>query len=186
MAGDSDYDLSHPVSVDVLPSSGLKIELIDNDENKAVIADRLNLLKVEDFKAELFFKRWRRDGVIVKGRIFSKITQECVVSLQSVENEVTETFEHMFLPEGSTLAKPRLNSDGELVLDPDGDDIPDLFTGKTLEAWEIIFEHLELAIDPFPRAEGVDVSQYEASEEELQADKPKSPFAVLETLKNKK
>ncbi len=41
-----------------------------------------------------------------------------------------------------------------MLLDPDGPDIPDTFTGDTIDAGAVVSEHVALAIDPYPRKAG--------------------------------
>lgn len=177
--------LTHLVSIDTLPSSGFKLELKPTDAESALLAQQLNIVSIQAFNAELIFKRWRKDGISVRGRIFAKLVQECVVTLEPLVEEFTEEFERTFLPEGSKLAKPRLNNEGEMIIDPEGDDVPDLFVGKNLDAWDIVVEQTQLAMDPFPRAQGVDISNYAPNDDDLVEEK-QSPFAALEALKKSK
>lgn len=177
-------ELTHEVSVNVLPSSGLKLSLGLTSDNQDALKESLNILSVPQFESELIFKGWRKGGVKVKGRFFAELERECVVTLEPLTEEIKEDFERTFLPKGSKLAKPEFNEEGEMVLDPDGADIPDLFSGNTLDAWEILIEQVLLAMDPFPRTDNADISVHQAPEEELA---PKqSPFAVLKSLKSQK
>lgn len=172
--------LDYTVNVGVLPGAGFVIDLDANEKERAALAIEADILEIKSLKAELVFRRWRKDGVGLKGRIFAKIVQECVVTLEPLNSEFTEEVERTFLPEGSRLAKPRLNEDGEMVLDLEGADIPDLFIGNTLNVWEIILEHLQLGLDPFPRAEGVQFTDH--IEDDGSDDKKASPFAALSAL----
>lgn len=176
--------LHHPVNVDVLPSSGLKIEFSPDEEQKKAITSITGIVSLDQLEAELVFRRWRKKGVSVKGRLHAKITQECVITLEPVHSEITEKIDRIFLPEGSSLLKPELNREGEMILDPEDDDIPDAFGGNTLYAWEIILEQLQLAIDPFPRLEGAELDTFADHEEKGNHEPAKSPFAVLKGLQN--
>lgn len=178
--------LEYIINVNVLPATGFKVDVAANKDECVALAAEVKVLKVESLKAELVLRRWRKDGVGIKGRIFASVVQECVITLEPVESDFVEEVERTFLPEGSRLAKPRLNDDGEMVLDLEGADIPDMFMGGQLDVWEIILEHLQLGLDPFPRAEGAQLVGYgDDDNEQVEEDKP-SPFAALSALKDKK
>lgn len=181
MSDNKNNPLDYTINVNVLPVSGFKIDLEANEKEREAIAVEAGVLKFKNLKANLVFRRWRKDGVGLKGRIFAEVVQECVVSLEPVDSEFIEDVDRTFLPEGSRLAKPRLNDDGEMVLDFDGADSPDLFIGNKLDIWEIILEHIQLGLDPFPRANGAQFEDH--IEDDGSQDEAKSPFAALSALK---
>lgn len=176
--------LSYPVNVAVLPNKGLQVKLQPTADERQAMADDLEIVSVETCDVELVFKRWRRDGVSVKGRIVAQIMQECAVTLDPISNRIDEEIDRIFLPEGSKLLKPRLSSDGELLIDYDGQDEPESFSGDTLDAWEIALEHFALGIDPFARKEGVEFQTQSSSEDnkDKSENEEKSPFAALQGL----
>lgn len=173
--------LDYKINVNVLPVSGFKINIDANKKERAALAVEADVLEFKSLKVELVLRRWRKDGVGLKGRVFAQSVQECVVTLEPVNSEFIEEIDRTFLPEGSRLAKPRLNDDGEMVLDFDGADTPDLYIGNTLDIWEIILEHLQLGLDPFPRAEGAEFTDH--IEDDGTQDAKTSPFAALSALK---
>ena len=65
---------------------------------------------------------------------------------------------------------------GELDLDPEADDPPDLLESDRIDLAAYVVEDLALAIDPFPRKPGV---AFEAPDQPGEL----SPFAVLAKLK---
>jgi len=70
---------------------------------------------------------------------------------------------------------------GEMLLDPDGPDAPEVFTGDTIDAGVVAAEHVALAIDPYPRKADIDFSGHIESID--QDDRKPSPFAVLKDWK---
>lgn len=180
----SDHKLHYPVSVVTLPGRGFRIVLEPDEAERAELARLAGIVSVNRFRAELLFKRWHKNGVAVTGEVQAQITQECAVTLEPLTNTVQEAVERWFVPDGSKLTRPQLNEEGEWVLDPDGPDIPDPFTGDTLDAWEIVLEHFLLGIDPFARKEGAELSLaptgQDAAEEE--GDGRQTPFAGLKDL----
>ncbi len=74
-----------------------------------------------------------------------------------------------------------LDPSGEMVLDPDGPDLPETFTGDTIDAGDIVAEFAALAIDPYPRKPGAEFQDHIESTDAT--DKKPSPFAVLKDWK---
>jgi hypothetical protein len=58
--------------------------------------------------------------VKVEGRVEALIVQECVVTLDPVEEGIDEEVSALFLPEGSKLALPQRSAEGEIILDAEG------------------------------------------------------------------
>jgi len=98
-----------------------------------------------------------------------------------VSSKIDETVEQIFVPEGSKLARMVTNEEGEIVLDPDGPDIPDQFTGDSIDVGAVVAEFAALAIDPYPRKP--DAAFPETAEKEPEEEKRPSPFAVLKDWK---
>lgn len=180
-AGHDDVPFSYPVKVGHISANPVRIRLEANADELKALADVWNVLSVENLKAELQLTRWKRDGIKVKGELHSGVTQACIVSLEPVSSRINETFEHVFVPEGSKLARIVTNEEGEIVLDPDGPDIPDQFTGDTIDIGAVVAEFAALAIDPYPRKPDASFSGF-GDDNEVD-DKPPSPFAALKDWK---
>ena len=95
---------------------------------REALAQTHGLLSVDSFLAELDLKRWRKDGVRIRGTVKARIVQECIVTLEPVPSELDVAVDAVFLPEGSRLARP-LDDDGAMIVDPDGPDLPETFEG---------------------------------------------------------
>lgn len=172
-----------PVDVATLPAAGRTVTVSADAAARDWLAGEADLIAVERFDAALVFRRWRRDGVAVTGDLSAAIVQPCAVSLEPMENTIAETVERLFLPEGSKLARPRYSDDGELVIDPDGPEPPELYSGTTLDVWQILREHFLLAIDPFARlSDGIAAQPAAGKADDEEAE---SPFAVLRSLKTR-
>ena len=176
------------VNVERLPKLGMMIKLslddLKQDEKRAVI-DHLQAESIEELRGELRFRHWARDGVQIDGEISANLETQCPVSLQPVNQKINAVFNAKFVPATSKLAKPQLNEDGEMILDFDSDDIPDIYEGTELDAWAILLEYCTLEIDPFARAPGAefDAQNPDDVEDEGEESAPPSPFAVLQSLK---
>ena len=177
-----------PIEIDVtrLPAKGRRVKFEASDKEMQAISSSFGLLKVEALSAELHITTWRRDGVKIEGTLLAKIEQSCVVSLKPVSQTINEDISLIYVRKGSKFAKPELDANGELLLDPDGAELPDTFDGTTIDISQLMLEVFALAIDPHPRAEGVSMDEIYQSDEENADERPPSPFAVLAKLKNGK
>jgi hypothetical protein len=99
------------------------------------------------------------------------------VSLDRFEQPVTGEIDARAVPEGS--ANAGAGDAGEVELDLDAADPPDVFTHDTIDVAAYIIEHLALELDPFPRKPGA-TFEYEAPEDDT------SPFAALKKLSEPK
>ena len=176
--------LYYPVPVQRLPHKGLMVTIEADEREKAALAERHGLLKVDDFRAEFHLSPWKKQGVRVRGTVRAGITQACIVTLDPVDSSIDETVDAVFVPERSRLARVDTDDSGELVLDPEGPDMPETFSGDALDTGAIAEEFFELAIDPYPRKEGAELTE-ERDVAEDKTEAPKSPFAELAKWKSK-
>ena len=168
---------SFPVKVRSLPSKGRLETFKADDEVARKIAEENQLITVERFVATAHVTPWRRDGITVSGKVSARLVQPCAISGEPLNTGVDETFEMVFVPEGSKLAKPRRGDDREWVIDLEGNDVPDTFTGDSIDLARPWLETFVLGLDPFARIEGAELAA-EASKEVAE-----SPFAPLAQLK---
>ena len=183
MHKNNDIPLSHFVSVARLPQKGMPVKIIANENERADLAKAHGLEAVKTFEADLRVTKWRSEGAKVTGRIVSDIVQTCSITLEPLDAQVVEDFEAIFVPENSRLAKPKFDADGELVLDAEGPDAPETFSGDSIDVGALAEEFFVLGIDPYPRKpdavlpEVVTLGQAEPAKV--------SPFAKLAELKQK-
>lgn len=189
--------LSWMVHVAVLPKSGFPLQIHADPAQCAALAELADIIAVEDFKAELVLKRWRKDGVSLKGRLFCRLEQACIISLEPVEQKIATQIERLFVPENSPMLTQPDKDSTELLIDFDGSDAPDAFTGNAIDVFEVLAEEFFLALDPFPRKAGISLEQvYDQSSQYLpakkgrakqgansQLSKSQSAFAVLKRLR---
>ena len=177
-----DTPFSYAVKVGHISANPVEVTISADAAERAGLAKLWSVLDVKALTATFQVIRWKRDGVRLKGRVTADIVQACVVTLDPVEAHIDEPVEVVFVPEGSKLARmPVSNETGEMLLDPDGPDAPEIFTGDTIDAGVVAAEHVALAIDPYPRKAGIDFSGHIESTEK--DDRKPSPFAVLKDWK---
>lgn len=138
-----------------LPQKGLPVvQQADEKQRQALAADH-GLLSVENYRAELLVTPWKRHGVKVSGRVEADITQACIVTLEPVAAHIDEAVDGLFLPEDSKLGRLGFEGGGEIQLDAEGPDGPETFSGDTVDVGALAEQFFGLAIDPYPRKQGV-------------------------------
>ena len=174
----SELPFSRPVNVRTLPKKGRRESFEANATEASAIAELYDLHAVETFTCRAEIAPWKGRGVRVRGRVDATTVQPCAITTDPLRRSISETFEALYVPEGSRLARPDALVDGELVLSAEGDDPPETFTGDSLDLAEIWLEHFALGLDPFARIEGATLDA-----EPLDAEENPSPFAALAALK---
>lgn len=151
-------DTSSPVSfkanVGRLPHKGLPVVIDADAAQRAALAQEHELLSVENYRAELLVAPWKRNGVKVSGRVEADITQACIVTLEPVAAHIDEEVEALFLPEQSKLGRQGFEGGGEILIDAEGADSPETFSGDTIDVGALAEQFFGLAIDPYPRKSG--------------------------------
>lgn len=175
-------ELSYKVDVTDIPSTGLRARIEANEEERAKLAKRYGILSLDSLTAKLELKPWRKRGVAVSGHFTAEVTQACVVTLEPLSARLEEDFKDYFLPEADM---GRLAAEAEITVEIEGAD-PDPLEGDQIDLGELVAEHVSLAIDPYPRKEGVEFSPPPGVESQDSPAEPKeNPFAVLEKLRGK-
>jgi hypothetical protein len=146
--------VSFPVNVLRLPASGMPVRFEADEDQKAALAAAHDLVSVGSFRADLLVSNWNRDGVKITGTVKANIVQACVVTLEPVDAVVDADIYALFVPEGSRLAKPDISDGGEMLLDAEGEDGPEPFSGDTVDAGALAEEFFALGINPYPRKAG--------------------------------
>jgi hypothetical protein len=158
--------VSFAVNVMRLPTKGMPVSLDAGPEELAALAREHGLLDAKSFHAELTVSPWKRDGVSVSGRVEGDIVQECIVTLEPVERHLDEEVSALFVPEGSRLGRFEELSGGEMVLDPEGPDAPESFSGTSIDVGALAEQFFALGIDPYPRKEGVELPEAAGGEDD--------------------
>ncbi len=158
--------VSFLASVVALPKKGMPVRIEADEPARAALAEAHGLVSVESFLADLVVSTWRADGVRVAGRVEADIVQNCVVTLEPLASRVEEEFDVVMAPEGSRLLRPDAGEGGEILLDPEGPDSPDSFSGNQIDVGALAEEHFALGIDPYPRKQGVELENETGGEAE--------------------
>ena len=141
-----------------LPQKGMPVTIEADEAQRAGLAAEHQLVSVEAWKADLLVSSWKRNGVKISGRVDADITQECVVTLEPLHAHISEEVSAIFFPEDSRLGREGFHAPGEVHLDAEGPDSPETFSGETIDVGALAEEFFALAIDPYPRKEGVSLN----------------------------
>lgn len=161
-----------PLRLHELGRGAVQLRLEPDAAERAAIAKTLGLLSLPALRADVTVKPWL-DGAEVTGRYRAVVEQICGVSLDRFEQPIEGEIDVRVVPAGSPHAASA--EGGELELDPDAPDAPDVLKGDAVDVAGYVVEHLALDLDPFPRKPGA-TFDYEAPVEES------SPFAALKKL----
>ncbi|HET6970123.1 MAG TPA: DUF177 domain-containing protein [Phenylobacterium sp.] len=165
-----------PFRLHELAQGPKRLNLAPDEAERAAVAKKLGLVSLPVLTAEVTVKPWL-DGVELTGRFHAVVEQVCGVSLDPFEQPIDGDVDVRVVPAGSPHAATP--EGGELELDPDAPDAPDILQGDAVDVAGYVVEHLALELDPFPRKPGVSFD-YQAPAEET------SPFAVLKKLNEPK
>lgn len=165
-----------PVKLHELGHGPVRLTLEPSAAERAVVAKRLGLKSLPSLTARVTVRPWL-DGAEISGRFNAVVEQICGVSLDPFEQPVDGEIEVRAVPAGSPHAAAP--EGGELDLDLDAPDPPDVLESDVLDVAGYVVEHLALELDPFPRKPGA-AFDYQPPEAET------SPFAALKKLTDPK
>jgi uncharacterized metal-binding protein YceD (DUF177 family) len=153
-------------------------ETIEADaKERAALAQRLKLVDLKNFEVDFQLQRDALGGTVeVAGKLQATVVQNCVVTLESFESNVTEEFKAYFTRQQEERNELDLPVEDERAPEP----IP---ANGEIDLGELAAQHLSLALDPYPRKPGVVFSP--VVEEEETEEKP-NPFAVLANFRAEK
>lgn len=170
---------SRPQRVERIPAKGLRLSIAADPAECAALARELDLLELSCLAADLELKPVARSGLVhVNGRLTARVTQSCGITLAPVPAEIAQDFALTFGP-------PETDEDqgDELEIAYDSEDPPDPIIDGVIDLGHVVQEHLALALDPFPRAEGAVFEP--PADIDPEPDAKPNPFAVLARLRQK-
>ena len=180
-------EFSRPILVDQLPAKVSRRSIEAEPTERQALAERLGLVEVMSLTAKVELEPLARSGFIrVNGRLTAQVVQTCVVTLEPVPASVSEAFDALFAPEDKM---PEAGDD--LSIDPFAaeETLPEAMAGGVIDIGELVAQHLSLALDPYPRAAGVEFTGFDDDgEPEGGPETPppsSSPFGALAALKRR-
>ena len=163
---------AHQLKLDQI-RDGERIDLVAGDAERASIADRLGIARLDRLDAHAELSR-TGDVVRARGRLLAALDQECVVTGEPVPAHVDEAFEVLFVRPPETT-----NPDDEIELGSADCDVV-FYDGGTIDLGSAIADSLALSLDPYPRSAGAETKLREAG---VMTEEQASPFAILAQMK---
>ncbi len=160
-------ELSRIVALDRVGAVGLDYVVEAAGPECAALAERLRIVAVERVRCAFSLRRVTGSVIEAEGVLEAAVVQNCVVSLEPIGQVIDERFAVQFVPLGSEAPDDDFESPDQIV-----------YQGSAIDLGEATAEQLALALDPYPRAPGLE-DPAEAPE-----DTP-HPFAGLAALHGK-
>jgi len=162
---------AHALRLDSI-RDGDRLDLIADESERRLIAQRLGLGSIERLEAHAILER-KGEIIRAEGRLAASLEQSCVVTGEPVPAHVDEAFSLAFVPE------PETGADEELELGEEDCDTV-FYDGAVIDLGAAIADTLALRLDPYPRSLEADVALREAG---IMTEAEASPFAALGALK---
>jgi hypothetical protein len=162
---------SVPVRLDDVTDKGLHVALVADAATCVAVAKLIDVDAVLRLEATYDIVPHAATGMTVMGTISARVRQTCVLTLDAIENEISE-------PVGVTFTVPDAETDPlEVVIAAEGDEDPEPLVNGAADLGHLTTELLALAIDRYPRKPGV------AFQPPAAPDHGGSPFDALAVLK---
>ena len=170
----SDAPLSRIYNLGRLGHTGDQVVLDADEAERAALAKAVAVLEVPKFSARIVLKKLSPTRFSLHYDLAAEILQACVVTLEPLAARITKDFVR------ELHHTPSLNRvTREIIITPGDDELPDEIESLHYDLAAPLLEEFLLAIDPYPRATGVEFAPPEGM-----GYKPESPFAVLKALKS--
>jgi uncharacterized metal-binding protein YceD (DUF177 family) len=158
-----------PIRVDDVPETGRRVELTADEATRNGIAAAAGVNGVTRLEATFDLARHGRSGLHVVGGISATVRQTCVVTLEPLSNEVSESIDLLFAP-------ARAHSGAASQTAAEAAELPEPIVDGMIDLGAVATEFLILGIDPYPRKPG---AVFEAPRRDQEA----TAFAALAALK---
>ena len=168
---------SVPIAVAQIPDTGLHRDLDTSPTERKALADLGGLRDILSANASLDVTPMREGRVHVVGRVRARVGQNCVVTLDPIENDIDEAIDLIFAPPEQIPALADL-VDEAAESDVEIPDPPEPIVGGMIDLGRLATDALFLGIDPYPRKPDA------IFEPPAVPDDPEDhPFAALKAMK---
>jgi hypothetical protein len=157
-----------------VPEDGIHVEISADAAVRATLARSAELRDLPRLAAQFDVTRSGNDGLHVVGEVSALVGQNCVVTLEPIENNIVEPIDLVFTAEQQASFG---DAEGEASFGLSEAEPPEPLVGGGVDLGAIATEYFLLGIDPYPRKEGV------TFEPPAAGDVAAKPFAALAALK---
>jgi hypothetical protein len=141
---------SEPVPVVQIPDTGLARDIEANAQQKQGMAELGGILGVERVRAELLLVPVKGGTVHVTGRVFGRLSQSCVVTLDPIESDFDEPIDLVFAP-ASQIRDLAESVDDNIESEDDTPDPPEPIEHGAIDLGKLATDAMFLGLDPYPR-----------------------------------
>ncbi len=127
---------------------GIRFLVESKPDERAALAQRMGVLAIHALTCRFDLRRDVGDAIEAHGLLHARVTQTCVVSLEAFDADIAEVFSVRFVPAGTESDDLDLEAEDEIG-----------YEGGILDLGEATSEQLALALDPFPRKPGAELSK---------------------------
>lgn len=179
------YVFSRKIDVSTVGARSSDRHIQASEDECIALAKTLNLQRIDRLSADLQLRRLSSGFIEVTGKLSGDVVQTCVVTLEPLTAKIQEQFRLTF----SDREDHQFDRDpSEIEIDFDASDPPEPIIDGVIDLGALVAEQLSLALDPYPRKEGAQVSQaFKPIAAEIhQIDRSletRKPFAGLDKLK---
>jgi hypothetical protein len=164
------------VPVAQIPDTGLHRDIEADEATRRAMADIAGLRNISSAHASFDLTPRSGGRFHVAGRVQARVGQNCVVTLDPIENDIDEEIDLIFAPSEQIpeLAEPADDADDSAI---EMTDAPEPIEDGIIDLGRLATDVFYLAIDPYPRKEGA------VFEPQIAARDPDDhPFAALKSL----
>src|SRR5437764_4785814 len=146
----SNLSWSAPVVVSDIEERGLRIAIEANEVARDEIAHLTSLRDLPKLEAEFELTPIGGGALKVVGTVAAVVGQSCIVTLDRVENAISEPVNVVFAPPDMIAENPDDGADADASTEP-----PEPISNGRIDLAKLAVEFLILGIDPYPRKPGV-------------------------------
>jgi hypothetical protein len=166
---------THRIALSDVPEDGLHVALEADEAVRTALARIANLRDLPHLEASFDLRRKGAGGLHVAGEVNAKTGQNCVVTLDPIEKNMSEAIDLVFFPERAEMLG---EGEAEVTFGMTDSEAPEPLSDGIVDLGAIATEYFLLGIDPYPRKDG---AVFEAAPPPDPA--ADSPFAALGALK---
>lgn len=161
-----------------VPPEGVEGRLTADAGQRAAIADALDLVSLDALTFDYRVRRSGRGRLKLDGRLEASVVQSCVITLEPLENMVSEEVSLDFWPPEEIAGLEQTAAPAEFEIGLEG---PEPLEDGTLDIGQLAYETLASSLDPYPRKPGAVFEEESRPRDAHEVED--SPFAALRSLK---
>ena len=158
-----------------IQEEGLTSERIATSAELVTLATELSVAELSQLKCTYKIRPLPGNRFAAKGQILVSVTQQCVVTLDPITDNLEVTLDVEFWPSG------QIGELSEEFDEPDRED-PEPIENDELDIGRVVFELVSANINPYPRAEDAELDRHSS---EVTTAGQEHPFAALAQLKDR-